>query len=150
MNAPHGAPLSGFRYARVVKNQDSGAGDQEKMAAQLGGGTGPARPGDFSYAPGVGEILLSSLAMALGVLVPAGIVRWDLRRLRGENLARSWPDASLWSAVVVFGFLCVPVHFIRTRRSWGGLGLAALGLAGALFLIVFPTWALGRIFGVDD
>jgi hypothetical protein len=98
----------------------------------------------------VGEMLLFSLSLALGILVPAGIVRWDLKRLTGETLARSWPDASLWSAVVVFGPLCVPIHFIRTRRSWAGLGLAAFWLVCALLLVSLPVEALGRIFGVDD
>ena len=98
----------------------------------------------------VAEVLLFALSIALGILVPAGIVRWDLRRLTGENLARSWPDASLWSAVVVFGPLCVPVHFIRTRRSWAGLGLAAFWLVCALLLVTLPVEALGRIFGIAD
>ncbi len=96
------------------------------------------------------EVLLFALSIVLGILVPAGIVRWDLRRLTGENLARSWPDASLWSAVVVFGPLSVPVHFIRTRRSWAGLGLAAFWLVCALLLVTLPVEALGRIFGIAD
>jgi hypothetical protein len=98
----------------------------------------------------VAEVLLFALSIVLGILVPAGIVRWDLRRLTGENLARSWPDASLWSAVVVFGPLSVPVHFIRTRRSWAGLGLAAFWLVCALLLVTLPVEALGRIFGIAD
>lgn len=96
------------------------------------------------------EVLLFALSLALGILVPMGIVRWDLKRLTGENLARSWPDASLWSAVVVFGPLCVPVHFLRTRRSWAGLGLAAFWLICALVLVTLPVEVLGRIFGVGD
>jgi len=98
----------------------------------------------------VAEVLLFALSLALGILVPMGIVRWDLKRLTGENLARSWPDASLWSAVVVFGPLCVPVHFLRTRRSWAGLGLAAFWLICALVLVTLPVEVLGRIFGVGD
>lgn len=98
----------------------------------------------------MGEILLFTLSFALGIAVPAWIVRRDLARLRGEHLARSWPDASLWSAVVVFGPLCVPVHFIRTRRSWAGLGLGAFWLACAIVSITLPIEALGRIFGVGD
>jgi len=98
----------------------------------------------------VAEVLLFALSIALGILVPAGIVRRDLKRLTGENLARSWPDASLWSAVVVFGPLCVPIHFIRTRRSWAGLGLGAFWLLCALLLVTLPVEALGRIFGVEQ
>lgn len=98
----------------------------------------------------MGEVALFTLSFALGIAVPAAIVRRDLARLHGEPLARSWPDASLWSAVVVFGPLCVPVHFIRTRRSWAGLGLAAFWLACTLVLVALPVELLGRIFGIQD
>jgi len=100
--------------------------------------------------PRVGEVLLYLLSFVLGILVPAVIVRWDLGRLTGERLARSWPEASLWSAVVVFGPLCLPVHFIRTRRSWAGLGLGLLWLVGAVLLISLPVEGLGRLFGIGD
>jgi hypothetical protein len=99
---------------------------------------------------GLGEVLLYTLSFVLGIVVPAGIVRWDVSKLTGERLARAWPDASLWSAVVVFGPISVPVHFLRTRRSWAGLGLAAFWLAGALLLVVLPVELLGRIFGIGD
>jgi len=44
----------------------------------------------------------------------------------------------------------VPIHFIRTRRSWTGLGLAAFWLVLALLLVTLPVEALGRIFGIAD
>ncbi len=96
------------------------------------------------------EVLLFALNMALGIAVPANIVRYDIKRLRAEYLARAWPDASLWSAVVVFGPLCLPVHFIRTRRSWAGLGLGVIWLVGALLLISLPIEGLAAIFGVGE
>jgi hypothetical protein len=98
----------------------------------------------------LGEVLLYTVSFALGILVPAMIVRRDLARLGGERLARAWPEASLWSAVVVFGPLCVPVHFIRTRRSWAGLGLGLFWLACALLLAGLPVELLARIFGLGD
>jgi hypothetical protein len=96
------------------------------------------------------EIALYVVSFALGIAVPASIVRRDVARLEGERLARAWPDASLWSAVVAFGPLCLPVHFIRTRRSWAGLGLSLFWLVLALFLIALPTELLGRLLGVQD
>lgn len=93
---------------------------------------------------GVAEVLLYSLSVALGIAVPALIVRRDLAGLGGEELARAWPDASLWSAVVVFGPLSVAVHFMRTRRGWKGLGLAAVWLVGALLLTAAPVEVLAR------
>ncbi|HYJ08479.1 MAG TPA: hypothetical protein VEX18_05705 [Polyangiaceae bacterium] len=97
----------------------------------------------------MGELLLFTLSAVLGIAVPAVVVRRDLRRLRGEPLARSWPDASLWAAVVMFGPLCVPIHFIRTRRSWLGFGLALLWLAATLLLIALPIEALAALFNLD-
>ena len=98
----------------------------------------------------VGEVLLYLLSFVLGILVPALIVRWDLGRLTGERLARSWPEASLWSAVVVFGPISLPLHFIRTRRSWAGVGLAALSVLVWLMLVIVPVEALGWVFGIGD
>ena len=99
---------------------------------------------------GVGQVLLFTLSFALGIAVPALIVRRDLQKLTGEPLARAWPDASLWAAVVVFGPLCLPVHFIKTRRSWLGLALGLGWLACALVLITLPVEVLGGIFGVSE
>lgn len=93
--------------------------------------------------------MLFTLSAALGIAVPAVVVRRDLRRLSGEPLARAWPDASLWAAVVMFGPLCVPLHFIRTRRSWLGLGLALLWFVATLLLIALPVEALAALFHLD-
>jgi hypothetical protein len=98
----------------------------------------------------VGVVLLYTMSFVLGIVVPAGIVRYDVARLSGERLARAWPEASLWSAVVVFGPLCLPVHFIRTRRNWAGLGLGLAALVVAVLLISLPVEALGWLFGIAD
>jgi hypothetical protein len=96
----------------------------------------------------VGQVLLFTLSFALGIAVPEAIVRHDLHGLRGEPLKRSWPDASLWAAVVVFGPHSLPVHFIKTRRSWLGAALGVLWLGIALFLISLSVELWGRIFQV--
>jgi hypothetical protein len=96
----------------------------------------------------VGEVLLFTLSFALGIAVPAWIVRRDLRQLTGEPLARSWPDASLWAAVVAFGPLCLPIHFIKTRRNGLGLALGIAWLVAAILLISLPVELLGWLFGV--
>jgi hypothetical protein len=86
------------------------------------------------------------LAGALGIAVPVWIVRFDMRRLDADRLARAWPDASFWIAVVAFGPLCIPVHFWKTRRSLLGLvlgliwGLAALVTLSAVTQVA--AWAL--------
>jgi hypothetical protein len=97
----------------------------------------------------VGEVILFVLDAALGIAVSWGILRRDLARLQGEELARAWPDASLWMAVVLLGPLSVPFHFIRTRRSWAGLGMALLGLGLAVGLSSLPGEVLRWVFGID-
>jgi hypothetical protein len=98
----------------------------------------------------VGEVLLFTLSFSLGIAVPTTIVRRDVSRLAGEQLARSWPEASLWSAVVVFGPIAVPIHFLRTRRSWRGLVLSVGWFVVALLLIAVPVEVLARIFEVGE
>jgi hypothetical protein len=98
----------------------------------------------------VGEVLLYTLGFALNIAVPATIVRRDLARLTGERWARAWPDASVWSAVVMFGPLCLPVHFIRTRRSLTGVALGIGWLVGAIVLSALPVELLARAFGLGE
>lgn len=98
----------------------------------------------------MGEVLLFTLSSALGIAIPALIVRRDVARLAGEQLARSWPDSSLWLAAVLIGPFSVPIHYLRTRRSLLGLGLALLWFALAFALVVLPVWLLGEFFSVGD
>ena len=98
----------------------------------------------------MGEVLLFVLDAALGIAVSWGILRRDLRRLAGEELARAWPDSTLWMAVVLLGPLSVPFHFIRTRRSWAGLGLALLWFGLAVGLSSLPGEGLRWVFGIAE
>lgn len=95
------------------------------------------------------EALIVTVSLIMNALLPYWIVRFDLRRLSGERLARAWTDASFLSAVIAFGPISLPIHFAKTRRSLAGFGLgvglavlsfAAQGLAAAL---------LGAVFGLD-
>ena len=100
----------------------------------------------------MGEVLLFTLSFVLGIAVPALIVRRDVARLVGEQLSRSWPDASLWAAVVVFGPISVPIHFLRTRRSLLGIGLAFVLVFSTLMefalLQILVAILIGVVFGV--
>ena len=84
------------------------------------------------------EVLLVALQIALSVLVPWWIVRWDERRRPPAERARAWNDASFWTAIVAFGPLCIPVHFVRTRRSFWGLILGLFWMAAAILAILLP------------
>jgi len=95
------------------------------------------------------EVLIVALSLLMNALLPYWIVRFDLRRLSAERLARAWTDASFLSAVLAFGPFSLPIHFAKTRRSLAGFGLgvglavlsfAAQGLAAAL---------LGAVLGLD-
>ncbi|HEX2669432.1 MAG TPA: hypothetical protein VHM25_01105 [Polyangiaceae bacterium] len=92
------------------------------------------------------EALIVALSLIMNALLPYWIVRFDLRRLSAERLARAWTDASFLSAVVAFGPLSLPIHFAKTRRSLAGFGLgvglavlsfAVQGVAAALFSALF-------------
>ena len=79
------------------------------------------------------------MQMALGIAVPWWIVHRDLRRRPPEQLERAWNDASFWAAIVAFGPLCIPIHFIKTRRSLWGLLLGVFWMAAAIVLIALPS-----------
>jgi hypothetical protein len=84
----------------------------------------------------------------LNIALPAWVVRRDQRRLRPEQLARTWNDASFWAAVVAFGPLCVPVHFTKARRSVAGLLLGLGWMAVALAVISLAGWAASAGIGL--
>ena len=86
---------------------------------------------------------------ALNIAVPWWIVRRDLERLTPEQLDRSWNSASFWSAVVGFGFLCIPVHFAKVRRSWVGLLLGLGWMLAALGAMVFFSYAADAVLGIE-
>jgi hypothetical protein len=53
-------------------------------------------------------------------------------------------------AVVLFGPLSVPFHFIRTRRSWAGADMALVGLGVAVGLNKLPVVGVAWLFGIAD
>ena len=89
------------------------------------------------------ELVALCLQLAAGIVLPAWIVERDERSLGERQLARAWPPASFWCAVVTFGPISVPIHYWRTRRSAKGLGI---GLAWALCVALFQA-GLGRLLG---
>jgi hypothetical protein len=88
------------------------------------------------------DVLFLVVQMVLGIVVPWWIVRWDMRRRAPDQLDRAWNDASFWTAIVVFGPLCIPVHFIKTRRSWRGFLLGLFWMVAAVFAIALPSAGL--------
>ena len=89
------------------------------------------------------------IRIALSIALPWWIVRHDMKKLSEEQLARAWNDASFWVAVVVFNELCIPVHFIKVRRSWLGLLLGIFWLAVAIGVSVIVLSGVGAALGVE-
>jgi len=83
-------------------------------------------------------VLTYTLQLALGIFLPWWVVHSDQKRLPAEQLARTWNDASFWCAIVVFGPLCIPVHFTKARRSIAGflLGIVCMFAVLALLAVV--------------
>ena len=81
------------------------------------------------------DVIELVVSAALQVCLTFLVIRRDERRLAGTTAARSFPPATFWVAVVVFGPLSIPIHFVRTRRSWAGLMLGLLWIAATLGLI---------------
>jgi hypothetical protein len=98
----------------------------------------------------VGEILLYTLSFVLEIASATWVLKRDVRRLGGVLLERAWPESTMWMAAVMLGPLCLPWHFIRTRRSWAGVGLGLGWMLAALAVIEAPVAALDAIFHVSD
>lgn len=88
-------------------------------------------------------LLALFLQIGVSIALPWLIVRLDMSLVRPEFEQRCWPDTTLLASVVVFGPLCLPVHFLRTRRGPLGLCLGlvwmmASGLLSASFGLIAP------------
>jgi len=97
----------------------------------------------------VADAVLLSVQIGLNILLPVWVVRRDLRRLRPDQLACSWNDASLWAAVVLFGPLCLPVHAVKSRRTLAGLGLGLGWLVGTVLAATAVSWGVARLLGLE-
>lgn len=94
---------------------------------------------------GRGEVLMLVLSWAITTALTFAVVIVDERRMSAERLERAWPPASRDAAIVAFGPLALPVHFMKTRghlRSARGLLGLVLGLVMglvALFLVAIVS-----------
>ncbi len=93
------------------------------------------------------DIVLLVLVNGLGIALSAWLVQLDERRLSPAELERAWPRASFLIAVVLFAPWCLPIHFVRTRRSLTGLFLGVLALAVVLAAELGLVWVAGLISG---
>ncbi|HWP07448.1 MAG TPA: hypothetical protein VNN72_16970 [Polyangiaceae bacterium] len=87
------------------------------------------------------------LEFVAAIAVTVLIVTRDVKRLPPQQLERAWPTTSIWSAVALLGPLCIPFHFMRTRRSLRGVGLGLAWLAGAGVALEAFGWLLETTLG---
>jgi hypothetical protein len=93
------------------------------------------------------DILPLIVQFAATIAMSAWVVRRDLRRLAPELLSRAWPEPSFWSAVVCFSPLCVPVHFVRTRRSALGAALGLVWFVATVGTVNGLAWVVDTALG---
>jgi hypothetical protein len=93
----------------------------------------------MSNPSGSGEVVQLVLSWAVTTLVTFVIVILDERRMDDDRLERAWPPSSRDAAIVAFGVLALPVHFVKTRghlRSVRGLLGLLLGLVLGIVAIL--------------
>lgn len=84
----------------------------------------------------VAELVLSWIVTTA---LTFAVIMLDERWMKAEHLERAWPPTSRDAAIIAFGPLAIPVHFLRTRggfRSWRrfffgiplGLGMSVVSL----------------------
>jgi hypothetical protein len=88
------------------------------------------------------DVLVLVTQLGLTISLSWWVVRRDLRRLGPTELGRTWGEASFWVAVVCFAPLCIPVHFVKARRSLRGL---LLGVGWMLGVVVAVTAAAAAV-----
>ena len=94
------------------------------------------------------EILVILLLLPFNYLAPWWIVRRDMRSLAPTRLARCWNSASLGSAILAFGPLCLPFHFVKAHGLLRGLGLGIVWTAVVVFVPALALEGLAALLNV--
>jgi hypothetical protein len=101
------------------------------------------------------EMVVLLILGPLNVVLPLGLVALDFRfLLTPEQRARSWPDATLGAAALMFGPLFLPLHFAMTRwvgQNWKwrwGFGLLGLA-AGTVLLLLLAFFNSGVTMAIE-
>jgi hypothetical protein len=100
------------------------------------------------------EVVELGVTIAVLVVTLWGVFALDERRMTDAQRARAWPPATRGLVVVspLFAPLWLvglPLHFVRTRRSLWGIGLAFVWLVGVYAVILLVDTAVGFALGVE-
>jgi uncharacterized membrane-anchored protein len=97
----------------------------------------------------MGEILAFLGSTLLQIGLTFWLIRRDERRLSIVQLARSFPETTFWIAIVGFGPLALPIHFVRTRRNLLGFAQGIAWLAVTLALSFLVSVGFEKSFGIN-
>ena len=97
------------------------------------------------------ELVLSWIVST--TLLFAVVILDERRFLKEEQLERAWPPSSRDAAIVAFGGLALPVHFIKTRghtkSAWGLLGFVWGLVLGVIALVVVSIVSGVIVYGIQ-
>jgi hypothetical protein len=88
------------------------------------------------------DVVVLVTQLGLTIWLSWWVIRRDLGRLGSAELGRTWGEASFWVAVVCFAPLCIPVHFVKARRSIRGLLLGVGWMLGVVVAVSAATAAV--------
>src|SRR5262252_1926457 len=104
---------------------------------------------------GSGEVIQLVLSWIVTTLLTFVIVIVDERRMDDDRLEQAWPPSSRDAAIVAFGVLALPVHFIKTRghvrsvRGFLGLLLGfVMGIVAIAVVAVASELLLEGVFAL--
>ena len=86
--------------------------------------------------------------MALGIVVPLALQRWDKRRLSVAQREAAWNTASWGAALYAFGPLSMLGWCWVTRRGWRGLVLGVLTTALVMVVLTGTHYAISWVLGL--
>ena len=95
------------------------------------------------------DLVVILLMLPFNYLIPWWIVRRDMRALAPARLARCWNSASLGSAILAFGPLCLPFHFVKAHGLLKGLALGVAWTLAGLLLPALGLEAVARLFNLS-
>jgi hypothetical protein len=94
------------------------------------------------------KVLRFILQMALGIVVPLAIQRWDRRRLSPAQRESAWNTASWGAALYAFGPLSMLGWCWVTRRGWRGIALGVVSTAVVMTLLTGLHYAISWLLGL--
>ena len=104
------------------------------------------------------EVIELLVSWTVTTALSFAVVILDERRSSEQRLERAWPPSSRNAALVAFGILAVPLHFIRTRGGFGtihglrdkliGLVLGVVALTAVVIVAMLVVEGVALVLGL--